>query len=145
MADLSKKCRPAEERAFQFMGSPGPLSGKRADRRGKPVSVYYVNLKLLAVRCDAATPTKVIVRVVSYGRIQSNLFSIGHCRRVIHKRGWVELQHVTRSIDVRDRAIAENRIEHGSVQAVADRPNVGRPRDKLVLPLSKREDIVCSP
>ena len=52
-----------------------------------------------------------IVRIVSYGRVCSDLLGIGRRRRKIHKQGMIELQHVTRRIEVRDGVVAETRIE----------------------------------
>ena len=58
-----------------------------------------------------------IVRIVSYDRVCSDLLGIGHRRRKIHKQGMIELQHVTRRIEVRDDVVAETRIEGEGVLA----------------------------
>jgi hypothetical protein len=84
-----------------------------------------------------------IVRVVSYDRVCSDLLGIGHRRRKIHKQGMIELQHVTRRIEVRDGVVAETRIEREGVLAASDRPYVAQRCDKLVLPVSDGDGIVC--
>ena len=50
----------------------------------------------------------------------------------------IELQHVTRRIEVRDGVVAETRIEREGVLAASDRPYVARRCDNLVLPPLQR-------
>ena len=89
-----------------------------------------------AVQCDC------IVGVIGDDRVCSDLLGIGHRSRVVRKQRMVELQHVTRRIEVGDGVVAETRIEAEDVVAVSDRPDVTRRRHQLVLPVSDGDCVV---
>ena len=86
-----------------------------------------------------------IVRVVGYDRVCSDLLGIGHRRRVIRNQGRIKVQHVMRRVEVRDGVVTETHIECEGVLALSDRPDVARRRDKLVIPVSDDDGIVCPP
>ena len=72
-----------------------------------------MNLKLFAVRCEAATPVKVTVSLASWVLtvFAPTCLVIDHRRCIIHKQSMIELQHVTRRIEVRDGVLAETCIK----------------------------------